>query len=193
MDYAGNNIRNLERLREVLAEWSTGRAHPGSKRGSELKLLGFAEGANLTALGGTAAAAGSREEVARLWCAWLQQTDDARLATINERLLVAKRVFAQFWRLQPQVRDYFLGNAQNPADRRTLQTIELLCNGSGVVQSLSLDDIQALSPLLEQLRRLPAFIRAAIADYKDNKGMRGWNSPDRRIVPLAWREAVGTA
>jgi hypothetical protein len=72
-----------------------------------------------------------------------------------------------------------------------VQTIELLCNGSDVVQGLSLDDIRTLAPLLGQPRGLPAFIRAAVDDYQDNKGMRGWNLPDRRIVPLAWRDVAG--
>lgn len=194
MDYAGNNIRNVRRVREVLAEWDTirtsTRAAAGKQR-SELKLLGFAEGPRLTALGRAAAAAGSEEEVARLWCAWLQHADDAQLLATNSRLQLAKRVFPQFWRLQDEVRDYFLANAENPSDRRTLKTIELLCNGSDVVQALSLDDVRTLTPLFGQLRRLPEFIRAAIRDYKDNKGMRGWEFPDRRIVPQAWREAAG--
>lgn len=190
MDYAGNNIRNVRHVREILANWSTGRAVTGKQR-SELKLLGFAEGPNLTPLGRAATAAGSEEEVARLWCAWIQRTDDAVLRQINTRLLVAKRVFPQFWRLHREVRDYFLDQAQEPTDRRTVQAVELLCNGSDVVQGFSLDDIRTLSLLLEQPRRMPAFIRAAIADYRDNKGMRGWNLPDRRIVPLAWRDAAG--
>lgn len=194
MDYAGNNVRNLRRAREVLAEWNTVRTSTRSAAGkqrSELGLLGFADGANLTALGRMAAAARSDEEVARLWCAWLQRTDDAELRGINTRLLVAKRVFPQFWRLQPEVLEYFLANAEGPADRRTLQTVELLCNASQVVEELSLDDIRTLTPLLNQPQRLPLFIRAAVRDYYENKGMRGWNLPDRRVVPLAWREAAG--
>ena len=91
--------------------------------------------------------------MARLWCAWVQGTSDRELDAINQRLLVAKRVFPQFWRMERGVRDYFLSEAERPADRRTVQTIELLCNGSGVVQGLSLDDIRTLSPMLEQARR----------------------------------------
>jgi len=192
MDYAGNNIRNVGRVREVLAEWNTVRVSKrgaASKQRNEMKLLGFAEGQDLTALGRAAAAVASREEVARLWCVWLQETDDADLAAINSRLLVAKRMFPQFWALQREVREYFLENAERPRDRETLQTIEILCNGSDVVQDLSLEDISAVSPLLERPQRLPQFVRAAIAEYQGNKGMRGWDSPDRRIVPLAWREA----
>jgi HKD family nuclease len=191
-DYARNNIRNVERAREVLADWNAIRESPTStaaKQRSELKLLGFAEGPYLTALGQAAAAAGNDEAVARLWCEWLQNTTDQQLVATNEKLLVAKRVFPQFWRLQPEVRDYFLTNAVNPAERRILQTIELLCNSNEVVQELSLDDIRALEPLLDQPQRLPPHICAEIADYFDNKGTRSWSSADRCIVPNAWRDA----
>lgn len=177
-----------------MADWAAvrgGDTGTAAKQRSELKLLGFADGLNLTALGRAAAAARSDEAVARLWCEWLQQTDDRQLAAINDKLLVAKRVFPQFWRLQPVVRDYFLAHAVNPAERRILQTIELLCNSREVVQELSLDDIRALEPLLDQPQRLPPHIRAEIADYFDNKGTRSWGSPDRRIVPNAWRDASG--
>jgi hypothetical protein len=155
-----------------------------------MKLLGFAERRTLTRLGVAASRARSAEEVARLWCGWLQQTPDAELAEINARLLVAKRVFAQFWRLNPEVRDYFLEHAEDPSYRSTLQIIELLCNARDVVQDLSLDDMRTLAPLLNQPQRLPTFVRQAILDYQDNKGTRGWDFPDRRIVPLAWRDAL---
>ena len=139
LNYAGNNIRNLRHVREVLAAWNAVRtsSQPAEgKQGSELRLLGFADGPNLTALGRAAAAVGSEEEVARIWCAWLQRTDDTELLRINHRLVLAKRVFAQFWRLRPEVREYFLANAERPADRRTLQTIELLCEFSARLRSL---------------------------------------------------------
>jgi len=77
-------------------------------------------------------------DIARLWCRWLKRTPNAELGEINPRLLIAKRVFPQFWRLRPEVRNHFLDNVQNRDDRRTLQTIELLCNASEVVQELSL-------------------------------------------------------
>jgi len=193
-DYAGNTIRNIGRAREVLANWAAIRvstAGAASKQRSELKLVGFAEGRDLTRLGRAAAAARSDEAVARLWCGWLQQTDDRELAAINDKLLVAKRVFSQFWRLQPSVSNYFLANAVKPAERRLLQTIELLCNSREVVQELSLDDIRALEPLLAQPQRLPPHIRVEIADYFENKGTRSWGLADRRIVPKAWRETSG--
>jgi len=197
MDYAANNIRNVGRVRAVLADWpnvvrGTRSAH--GKQRSELKLLGFATGIALTPLGRQAAAAGSVEEVAQLWCAWLQQTPSAKLDAINPKLRAAKRVFTQFWKLQEEVQNYFLTHALSPgaAERPTLQIIELLCNASEVVQELSLEDIQALVPLLAQPQRLPNFVRNAVLDYQDNKGTRGWEYPDRRIVPLAWREAAKT-
>jgi PLD-like domain len=186
MDYARNNVRSIRKLREVLADPDA--AH--SKQQSELKLLGFMQHGTLTALGRTAAAAGTNEEVARLWCEWLQGTSDGALATINENLLVAKRVFRQFWKLKQEVRDYFLSHAVNPADRRTMQTIELLCNARDVVQELSFDDVRTLSTLLDHPSSLPPYIRAEVADYFDNKGTRTWRVPDRRTVPEAWKAAT---
>jgi len=192
MDYAGNNIRNVGRVREVLREWDTvrtsARAAAGKQR-SEMKLLGFADGHDLTELGRRAAAARGEEEVAELWCGWLQRTPDTELAAVNERLLVAKRVFPQFWRLQADVRDYFLANAQSPRERRVLQTIEFLCNATAVAADLSLEDMRTLAPLMEQPRRLPPHLRAEVADYFENKGTRSWDFADRRTLPLAWREA----
>lgn len=195
MDYAGNNIRNVGRVRTVLADWANvvrGTRPVHSKQRSELKLLGFARGSSLTPFGRQAAAAGSVEEAARLWCAWLQETPNAELANVNSKLLVAKRVFTQFWKLQEEVQNHFLNHAARPTDaeRPTLQIIELLCNASDVVQELSLDDIRAFAPLLSQPSRLPAFVRSAVLDYQDNKGTRGWDFPDRKIVPLAWKAAA---
>jgi HKD family nuclease len=187
IDYAGNNIRNLSHVCEIIAKQ---KATWTAKQRSELKLLGFADGGQLTALGHAAARADGLAEVARLWCGWLQTTDNVELRRINPRLLVAKRVFPQFWHLQRQVRDYFLANATNPRDRQTPKTIELLCNAGDVVQEFSLEDIRTLAPLLEQPRRLPTFVAAAVSDYEENKGRRGWRFSDRRIVPLAWSDAA---
>jgi hypothetical protein len=107
----------------------------------------------------------------------------------SRELLVAKRVFTQFWKLHEDVRDHFLNYAVTPneAERPILQIIELLCNASDVVQELSLEDIKTLTPILQHPARLPAFVRNAVLDYKDNKGTRGWGYPDRMIVPLAWK------
>ncbi len=99
----------------------------------------------------------------------------------------AKRALTQFWRLKEEVRDYFLANVGAQGSRRTLQTIELLCNAGGVVQELSLGEIETLSDLLRS-DRVPEYIRNEVKKYFDNKGARGWDKDDRRIVPLAWRE-----
>jgi len=184
MDYAGNNVRNIDKLREVLANPSDA----SSKQKSELKLLGFMEGGTLTPLGRAAAAAGTNRDVALLWCRWLKQTSEEHLKEINPKLVVAKRVFPQFWQLKDEVRDYFLANARHPGERTILQTIELLCNATEVVQGLSLDDIRTLSPLL-QSDRVPEYIRKYVEEYFNNKGQRSWDTDDRRIVPLVWKEA----
>jgi hypothetical protein len=183
MDYAGNNVRNIAKARAVLAN----PAAASGKQQSELKLLGFMRGGNLTELGRAAAALKSDEAVARLWCKWLQQTPNEQLESINEKLLVAKRVFPQFWRLKEDVRNYFLSSAQSPRDRRTLQTIELLCNARDVVQELSLDDMRTLSILLSQSQRVPEYIRGEVAGYFENKRTRSWDTVDRRVMPEAWR------
>ncbi|GEM_PF-1362204 len=183
MDYAGNNVRNIAKAREVLA--NPAQAH--GKQRSELKLLGLMRDGNLTELGKAAAALKSDDAFARLWCKWLQQTSNEQLESINEKLLVAKRVFPQFWRLKDDVRKYFLANAQSPKDRRTLQTIELLCNARDVVQELSVDDMRTLSKLLGQSQRVPEYIRDEVAEYFGNKGTRSWDTHDRRVMPEAWR------
>jgi HKD family nuclease len=184
MDYAGNNVRNIDMARKVLA--NPAGAH--SKQQSELKLLGFMRGGKLTTLGRTAAAARTNAEVALLWCKWIKQTPDAELREVNGNLLVAKRVLPQFWRLKEDVREYFLENARSPKDRTTMQTVELLCNAREVVQKLSLDDVRTLSPLL-QSERVPDYIREEVEEYFDNKGQRSWNTDDRRVIPLAWKDA----
>jgi hypothetical protein len=51
MDYAGNNVRNIAKAREVLAN----PAHAHGKQQSELKLLGFMHEGKLTVLGHAAA------------------------------------------------------------------------------------------------------------------------------------------
>jgi hypothetical protein len=184
MDYAANNVRNISKARDVMAN----PAAASDKQRSELKLLGFMHGGRLTELGRAAAAAGTNADVARLWCGWLKGTPDGKLREVNPKLLVAKRVFPQFWLLEKEVRDYFLANAKSPADRKTLQTIELLCNARDVVQELSLDDMRILSRLL-QSERVPEYIQKEIAEYFENKGQRSWDSDDRRVVPMAWNEA----
>src|SRR5581483_5064067 len=193
IDYGGNNIRNIDFAREVLADPT----HASSKNRSDLKLLGFMREGRLTDLGRRAGRARTTKEFAVLWCRWLQRTEDAELEEINSKLLVAKRVFPQFWQLQEDVRNFFLNNAdraQRRGNLRTLlQTIELLCNARDVVQELTLEEMQTLSRLLEERSSLPAFIRPEVASYFDNKGARGWDTKDRCIMPIAWRQAAAGA
>jgi len=117
-----------------------------------------------------------------------EDAPDEQQEAFNPRLLVAKRVLTRFWRLKDEVREYFLANAESPADRRTLQTIELLCNAGQVVEELSLAEIETLSGLL-QSERVPEYIRQEVEKYFNNKGTRGWDTDDRRIVPRAWQAA----
>jgi hypothetical protein len=56
------------------------------------------------------------------------------------------------------------------------------------VQELSLSEIETLSDLLRS-DRVPEYIRDEVKNYFANKGPRGWDTDDRRVVPLAWREA----
>lgn len=195
MDYAGNNIRNVERVREVLSDWDTvitDSAPVHGKHRNELKLLGFAQGKTLTDLGIKAKAANDIEKIAVLWTQWLQHTPDSDLDAVNSKLPITKRVFKQFWQLKDEVRDYFIAHAERPSDsiRPVLQVIELLCNASDVVQEFSLEDIETLAPLIRRPEAIPEFIREDVHGYLVNKGTRSWDTPDRRILPLAWRRAM---
>ena len=98
-----------------------------------------------------------------------------------------KRVANRFWRLKADVRTYFLREIANADERETIQAIELCCNGSAVVESLSVDDFRAMAPFMLSGNGLGEFIKHAVADYLGNKGGRGWTSDDRRIVLMAWR------
>jgi hypothetical protein len=193
MDYAGNTVRNINRARELLRNWpaiSRSSAERAEKERNELKNLGFADGTALTPLGRDARRARSHAEVARLWCQWLHDTPDAVVASTNRELLIAKRVFAQFWRLSPDVTEFFLDNAEGARGelREILKTIELLCNATDIALELSLDDIRTLAPLLSDSRRIPISVREAVKYYLENKGTRTWEYPDRRLIPEAWRE-----
>jgi len=110
LDYAANNIRNINQARNVLSN----PAGASSKQASELKLLGFMEAGVLTPLGIAAKKAASDEAFAKLWCKWLRSSTNQQLINVNSKLLAAKRVFPRFWRLQPEVRNFFLTNAQSP-------------------------------------------------------------------------------
>jgi len=194
MDYAANNVRNVERVREIISDWGTVKASEEPTHGkqrNEMKLLGFAQGKELTALGSAAANARSLEEIARLWCAWIQQTSADELVAVNSKLLMAKRVFIQFWELREEVRSHFLRYAERPSDKEKpiLQIIELLCNASDAVRRFSLNDVHLLVSLLRQPELLSESVSKAVLEYQENKGARGWELPDRRIIPLAWKES----
>lgn len=201
MDYAGNTVRNINRVRVLLKDWprvsvAYGNT-PGKQRG-ELQTLGFAHGRKLTTLGEAAARATSDAEVARIWCSWLHSAPDSELATLKVDLLAAKHVFSQFWRLQPDVREFFLYNAQGTKPhtplRLLLNTIELLCNANAVVQEFSLEDFKTLAPLLTQAERIPITVRKDVVHYFNpdkGKGFRTWEYHDRRLIPLAWKEVAG--
>ena len=177
-DHAGNNIRNLGRVLEVLSRFP----RVGDKEKSELKLLGFVNGLGLTRLGMRARRARSEWEIARYWCHWIRVTNEETLAQRNSRLVNFRRAANQFWKLRPDVRRYFLTNITSTAARSLLQTIELLCNGSSAVQTLSVDDFRSLSKITLNVGSLPESIRIAVSDYLGNKGSRSWTSNDRRIV-----------
>jgi HKD family nuclease len=182
-DQAANNIRNLSRLLEVIGRYPD----IGSKERSELRLLGFMQSGRLSALGSKARGCGTTAAVAKLWSSWLKKTPNAALNSINKRLASFKRAVTRFWRLKPEVRNFFLRELSNPAERKTLQAIELCCNGSEVVESFLINDFRAMAPFMLRGKKLSAFIRHAVADYLDNKGSRSWKTDDRRIVLNSWR------
>lgn len=53
---------------------------------------------------------------------------------------------------------------------------------------MSLGEIETLSGLL-QSERVHEYIRTEVEKYFNNKGTRGWDTDDRRVIPQAWREA----
>jgi len=182
-DQAANNIRNLSRLLDVISLYPD----IGSKERSELRLLGFMQSGKLSALGIKARGCRTTAAVAKLWSSWLKRTPNEALNSINRRLASFKRAATRFWRLKSEVRNFFLRELSNPEERKTLQAIELCCNGTEVVESFLINDFRAMAPFMLRGKRLSAFIRRAVADYLDNKGSRSWKTDDRRIVLNSWR------
>lgn len=182
LDHAGNNVRNVARLIDVLKRYPS----VGGKEYSELHLLGFIHGGKLSRLGQSAKRCRSADAVVKLWTSWIKRTSDADLTGVNPRLTSFKHAADRFWRLKADVRSYFLREQTNPDERETLQTIELCCSGSDVVESLSLSDFRAMAPSIVSASGVTAFMKRAIADYRDNKGSRSWSSNDRRVVLKAW-------
>ena len=154
----------------------------GSKERSELRLLGFMQSGKLSALGIKARGCRTTAAVAKLWSSWLKRTPNEALNSTNRRLASFKRAATRFWRLKSEVRNFFLRELSNPEERKTLQAIELCCNGSEVVESFLINDFRAMAPFMLRGKRLSPFIRRAVADYLDNKGSRSWKTDDRRIV-----------
>jgi HKD family nuclease len=189
VDHAGNNIRNLRHLLEVLHAFprSSGNLRVETKQRSDLRLLGLlAHGKALTALGKDARRCKSETELARLWCNWASRASDADLDAINPRISAFKRAADRFWMLQDAVRRFFFDNRMQTAQRRTLQAIELFCNASDVVSGLEIDDFRRLARAIES-PDLPNALRTAARDYFNNKGGRTWRDDDRRIMLEAWR------
>jgi len=182
-DHAGNNIRNLSRLLDVLSRYPK----IGSKEASELHLLGLMQHGELSALGVKVKGCRTRRAAAKLWTAWVRKTPDIALDALNSRLKSFKYAAKRFWRLEPKVRSFFLREITNRDERKTLQTIELCCNGSEVVECLSIDDFRGMAPFMLSGRKLSTFIRRSVQDYLDNKGSRSWTTDDRRVVLASWR------
>jgi hypothetical protein len=187
-DQAGNNVRNIAHARQVLAAsaWDT-------KQRSEMNLLGLADRGTLTALGSAARRDRNDAAFARRWIEWLIGTPDSELAQLsrNETLVVFKRALAQFWTMQPEVRDFFLihsGDVQT-GDLPVLQAIELLANTDTDISAYSLTDVQTLAPLLGRLDAFPTNVRPTISLYMRNKWSRDWGIDDRRLILEAWRDA----
>lgn len=185
-DYAGNNIRTLDRARWVLDHWP----EVGSKASSELKLIGMASGGALTDLGVAAAKTKSHVALAEVWCKWLVATPDIELWNVNPRLLSAKRALSRFARMNPEVIGFFLANATDKSEKKLLQTIELLCSASDMVEQLTLKEIRVLSNLLPTNENMDSSVASTIHGYFANKGARGWEFEDRRMLVTAFRNAL---
>jgi HKD family nuclease len=183
IDHARNNVRNLKRLLEVLSRYPE--IH--SKERSELRLLGFVKENSLTELGNAARNCRTERALAETWCNWALHKEDSELEQINPRIVSSKRAARQFWKLRQQVREFFFSNLRSNEQRRVLQTIELLCNGSKVVRQLSLSDFVALSSVIMKVQQLPTFLQKPIHEYQSNKGSRSWDSDDRKTMLIAWQ------
>jgi HKD family nuclease len=166
IEHAGNNIRNLNRLLQVLERYPdiTNKEH------SELHLLGLMEEGELTDLGWNAKTCQTEKELAEVWCGWVLNQDEYTLKSVNPRIDSFRRAASQFWRLKAEVRSFFLDNLQVPEKRKILKTIELLCNGGKVVRKLSLNDIKSLASILLNVNQLPTYLQEAVKDYQENKG-----------------------
>ena len=187
-DKAGNNVRTLRRMKEILD-------NPSQLKGkafSEFKLIGLARDGGYTAVGQQAQGR-TLTGIAQIWMQWLKHASAAEIAAANPsgRLARGAIAFNTFWSFPQEVRDFFLANSTKPnaATRRSLQVIELLANTGRRMPALTLSDVSTLSKLLTATSQLSPRVRAVITDYLDNKGTRGWSEPDRKIILEAWRDA----
>lgn len=186
IDHAGNNIRNLHHLREVIQQFP----QLTDKQRSEFHLLGLLDRKNkLTPLGREARQCRSEADLASLWCRWAKRTSDAELSAINPRIRAFKRAADRFWTLREDVRRFFFDNLSQSSQRPTLQSIELFCNASQVVADLEIDDFRQLARVIDG-PGLPSALRRATSDYFENKGKRSWRDDDRRIMLDTWKKLV---
>lgn len=188
-DQGKNNVRSLEKAweltRSVPASWS-------EVQEAELRFSGMAEAWALTPLGQSIAQANTLDEVVQLWASWLKNTPAADLpARQYDNLAVAQQSFAAFWRMQPDVRNFFLDRSiqNDAADRPMLQAIELLANASPVGEDLSIDEIATLAPLLTDPSKFPSNVLRSVRTYIENKAARTWGMPERRLILEGWRDA----
>lgn len=185
-DHAGNNIRTLQLARRALGNWPSA----DGKTVSEMKLLGFVSDGTLTSLGKAAKKTSTHEDLALAWCGWLLATADEDLYKVNAKLVAAKRSLLRFCSLSKEVSDFFIANALESSEKKLLQTIELICNASSMVEKLGLAEIRMLSKLLPASEHMSARSADVIATYFANKGARGWDRDDRRIMVNAFRRAL---
>lgn len=186
-DHAGNNVRTLQDARGKLAgpQPFTGKVR------SEFGMLGLAVDGRPTPLGMALSTTGTDADFADRWVKWLHDLRENEFLNSQHRLVRARAVLRTFWKMQPEVRQYFLDNAEAPPAnvRPILQTIELLANVKSISESLNLDEVRQLSMLLRRPDLLPPNVRETVRDYLANKGTRGWRVADRRLIPNAWRKA----
>lgn len=182
IDQAGNNVRNLKRLLDVLQRYPkiTG------KERSELHLLGLMEGGDLTHIGNKARKCKTERHLAETWCGWVKVQKEVKLKAVNPRIANFRRAAEQFWKLRGKVRNFFLKNLRSKSHRKVLQAIELLCNGSDIVSNLSLSDFEALAPVIARSGKLEGL--GPIVAYMENKGSRSWSEEDRKTILSAWQK-----
>lgn len=188
IDKAGNTIRNLERIKQILQEPVLDKGKAGR---SELKQLGFTFDGKLTELGEEARADGTLPGIARLWTRWLRVAPTQVLREINPtgKLIRGRATFEIFWSFPKEVTEFFLENSLGAEgqDRRICQTIELLANAGQALPQLTLQDAKVIAANLSATTTLRNETSLAISGYLKNKGGRGWKFPDRRLILEAWR------